>query len=111
MENCIRKLAGICGESKYKIGNDFVESANGLEFLLKKGNRLEQTIDEDTYFGLCAVFSSDCGLNYRNEFSHGLIENFNNSTAAYVWWYCLYLITLYSSYSKYINKKRLNNTN
>lgn len=36
MENCIRKLAGICGESKYKIGNDFVESANGLEFLLKK---------------------------------------------------------------------------
>lgn len=111
MENCIRELAGICGESKYKIGNDFVESANGLEFLLKKGNRLEQTIDEDTYFGLCAVFSSDCGLNYRNEFSHGLIENFNNSTAAYVWWYCLYLITLYSSYSKYINKKRLNNTN
>lgn len=111
MENCIRELAGICGEAKYKIGDDSVESANGLDFLLKKGNRLEQTIDEDTYFGLCAVSSSDCGLNYRNEFSHGLIENFNNSTAAYVWWYCLYLITLYSSYSKYINKKRLNNTN
>lgn len=108
MENCIRELAGICGESKYKIGDDYVESANRLDFLLQKGNRLEQTIDDDTYFGLCAVFSSDCGLNYRNEFSHGLIENFNNYTSLYVWWYCLYLITLYSTYSKYVNKKRKN---
>ena len=111
MENCIRELAGICGEAKYKIGDDSVESANGLEFLLQKGNRLEKTIDDNTYFGICAVFFSDYGLNYRNEFAHGLIENFNNYTSLYVWWYCLYLITLYSSYSKYINKKRLNNTN
>ena len=105
MENCIRELAAICGESKYKIGNDFVESANGLDYLLKKGNKLEKTIDVDTYFGLCAVFFSDYGLNYRNEFAHGLIENFNNYTSLYVWWYCLYLITLYSNYSKYVNKK------
>lgn len=96
MENCIRELAGICGESKYKLGDDFIESANGLEYLLKKGNILEQSIDEDTYFGICAIFLSDYGLNYRNEFAHGLIESFNNFAGLYVWWYCLYLITLYS---------------
>lgn len=96
IENCIRELAGICGESKYKLGDDFIESANGLEYLLKKGNILEQSIDEDTYFGICAIFSSEYGLNYRNEFSHGLIENFNNYVGLYVWWYCLYLIALYS---------------
>lgn len=96
MENCIRELAGICGESKYKLGDDFIESANGLEYLLKNGNILEQSIDEDTYFGICAIFLSDYGLNYRNEFAHGLIESFNNFAGLYVWWYCLYLITLYS---------------
>ena len=40
--------------------------------------------------------SNDYGLNYRNEFAHGLIESFNNFAGLYVWWYCLYLITLYS---------------
>ena len=96
MENCIRELAGMCGEFRYKIGNDFIESANGLEFLLKDENILAQTIDEDILFGMNSIFISEFGLNYRNKFAHGLIESFNKFDDLYVWWFCLFLIGLYS---------------
>ena len=93
---CIRELASICGESKYKLTDDFIEKVNGLDYILKKDNILEKSIAEDIYFGICAIFVSEYGLNYRNKFSHGLIDIFNNYTGLYVWWYCLYLIALYS---------------
>ena len=96
IENCIRELAGICGEVKYKIDDGFIESANGLEFLLRKDGILMQSLDEDIYFGLCSIFSNEFGLNFRNEFCHGLIESFNTYVSIYVWWFCLYFINIYS---------------
>ncbi|MDE6414991.1 MAG: DUF4209 domain-containing protein [Anaeroplasmataceae bacterium] len=96
MENCIRELAGFCGESKYRMNDDYIESVNGLDYLLKENNILAQSIDEDIYFGLCSIFESEFGLNYRNQLAHGLIENFNKYSDLYVWWFCLFLIGTYS---------------
>ena len=93
MENCIRKLAEICGGSRYKFEKN-IENVNGVEYLLN--SILQKSLDIDIYFGICAVFYNKFGLNYRNRFAHGLIDNFNDNIAVYVWWYCLYLICLYT---------------
>ncbi len=98
IECSIRELAALCGDTKYKLEDkNQIESINSLEYFFKDGSPLQQCIDERIFITLYAAFISEHGLNYRNRFAHGMIDSFENYTAIYVWWLCLYLITIYST--------------
>lgn len=98
MECFIRELASSYGESKYKINDKNIDEVNGLEYFLKKQNKLNQNLDEDIYFGLCVVFFNECGFNFRNNFAHGIIDDFNSYQCIYVWWLYLYFINYFSKF-------------
>ena len=95
-EQAIRELAYQCGDVKYKINSNLIESVNGLEYYFKNGSILENTIDENLFFSINSVFVNEHGLNYRNNFAHGCIESFNNYQSLYAWWLILHTIAIYS---------------
>lgn len=95
-EAAVRELAFLCGDTCYKMDDNFIESVNGLEYYFNDDSTLFKSIDENLYFTLDSILVNKKGLNYRNNFAHGCIDSFNDYRSIYVWWLIFYFIYTYS---------------
>lgn len=72
---------------------DGIEHENGLSSLLSH-EKAREILGDDLWFELQAVFTSSLSTNFRNEVSHGLLddETSNSRYSIYAWWMILRLI-------------------
>lgn len=93
VENMVREIFKFQGISTTTIGDDSVETENGLGSLLDNP-KASEVIDDDFLFELKAIFTDPLGFNLRNNVAHGLFcDDINYSfSAVYTWWFCLRLI-------------------
>lgn len=93
VENMVREIFKFQGISTTTIGDDSVETENGLGSLLDNP-KASEVIDDDLLFELKAIFTEPLGFNLRNNVAHGLFcDDINYSVSAvYTWWFCLRLV-------------------
>ncbi len=92
VENSIRQLALICGDSISKINSDYTEEYLSLDGLLNSP-KLNECVDDKLLFNILTVFNSKYGMNIRNLVAHGLFDDdeYNNTYAFFAWWMSLRL--------------------
>lgn len=74
IENSIRHIAEMCGEPVYNLKEDGTEELKTFHALLE-AEKVKECLDEDFLFTLKTVFVSPYGLNFRNEFCHGILND------------------------------------
>lgn len=97
IENSIRHIAEMCGEPVYNLKEDGTEELKTFHALLE-AEKVQECLDEDFLFTLKTVFVSPYGLNFRNEFCHGILSDaqYQTYTALYIWWLifkCCYMLS------------------
>lgn len=105
IENMIRFFMKEKDIKTTTLGNDGIETENGLTTLLNNEN-ITDVIDESLVFELKALLTEQIGSNLRNNIAHGLVTShiLASKYSVYFWWLCLKLV-INSSNLNYKNKE------